>query len=292
MAPMPPWAPAAGAWAGAAAPSWSGAGPGGRTVHAFGSLLGEPSNRPAHQPYGRACEHPRVSRLYAGTFSIVAYDVATGTCGVATSSRMPAIGALSVFAHADAGAVATQALINPLLGADALEALRSHPAEEALRRVLETDPDTESRQVAMVDRAGRAAAHTGSQAHPWCGHEVGPGYAVAGNILTGARTLEAMAERFEAGAGERMDERLLSALEAGQAAGGDRRGRQSAALYVHTGRPYPYLDLRVDEHPDPVAELRRVHGVARRELVPFVEAMPTREHPAGNFERLLETGEH
>jgi uncharacterized Ntn-hydrolase superfamily protein len=229
--------------------------------------------------------------LYAGTFSVVAHDVATGTCGVAVSSRFPAIGALSVFAHAEAGAVATQALINPLLGADALELLRSHSAEEALRRVLDADPDADSRQVAVVDREGRAAAHTGAQAHPWCGHRVGDGYAVAGNILTGADTLDAMAERFEAGAGERMDRRLLGALEAGQAAGGDRRGRQSAALYVHTGHPYPHLDLRVDEHPDPVAELRRIHGVAERELLPFVEAMPTRAHPAGRFERLLDTGD-
>ncbi|WP_150241215.1 DUF1028 domain-containing protein [Nocardiopsis quinghaiensis] len=230
--------------------------------------------------------------MYAGTFSIVAYDTAARTCGVAVSSRMPAIGALSVFAHADAGAVATQALINPLLGTDALDLLRSHTAEDALHRVLGTDPAADSRQVAVVDRGGRAAAHTGSQTHPWCGHRVGVGYAVAGNILTGADTLDAMAERFESGAGDRMDERLLSALEAGQAAGGDRRGRQSAALYVHTGHPYPYLDLRVDEHSDPVAELRRVYGVARRELLPFVEAMPTRARPAGNFERLLDTGDH
>lgn len=208
-------------------------------------------------------------------------------CGVATSSRMPAIGSLTVFARADAGAIATQALINPLLGADGLELLRSRPAEEVLREVLEADPDADARQVAMVDRQGRVAAHTGPQTHPWSGHLLGDGYAVAGNILTGRATLEAMAERFESAEGP-LDRRLLAALEAGQAAGGDRRGRQSAALYVHSGHPYPYLDLRVDEHPDPVAELRRVHGVAERELLPFVEALPTREHPAGTFHRLLE----
>ncbi|GAB3736183.1 DUF1028 domain-containing protein [Nocardiopsis nanhaiensis] len=234
--------------------------------------------------------------MYAGTFSIVAYDSATGTCGVAVSSRMPAIGALSVFAHAEAGAVATQALINPLLGVDALKLLRSHPAEDALGRVLGADPDADSRQVAVVDGNGRAAAHTGAQTHPWSGHRTGNGYAVAGNILTGAATLDAMAERWESAGESRAEatlgERLLSALEAGQAAGGDRRGRQSAALYVHTGNPYPYLDLRVDEHHDPVAELRRVHGVAERELLPFVEALPTRENPVGAFDRLLDTGQH
>lgn len=227
--------------------------------------------------------------LYAGTFSIVAFDAATGACGVAISSRMVSIGSLCVFARAEAGAVATQALINPLLGVDALELLRTHPAEEALSRVLEADPDAESRQVALVGRDGSAAAHTGGQTHPWSGHRSGPGYAVAGNILTGADTLDAMAERWQAGQGEPLDERLLSALEAGQAAGGDRRGRQSAALYVHAGHPYPYLDLRVDEHPDPVAELRRVHGVAERELLPFVEALPTRANPWGTFDRLLDT---
>jgi len=205
---------------------------------------------------------------------------------------MPAIGALTVFAHADVGAIATQALINPLLGVDALEMLATHDAEETLSRVLETDPDTDSRQVTVVDRHGRGAAHTGAQTHPWSGHQIGDGFAVAGNILVGSDTLDAMAQRWKAGADESLDERLLSALEAGQEAGGDRRGRQSAALYVHTGHPYPYLDLRVDEHPDPVTELRRVHGVARRELLPFVEALPTRQRPAGDFERLWNPDGH
>ncbi|GHD20484.1 pilus assembly protein [Nocardiopsis kunsanensis] len=229
--------------------------------------------------------------MYAGTFTLVAHDPATGTCGIAISSRMPAIGAFTVFAHAEAGAVATQALINPLLGTDALELLRSGPAEDVLEQVLATDPDADSRQVVLVDTEGRAAAHTGEQTHPWSGHRLGRGYAAAGNILTGAETLDAMAARFEETAEAPMDERLLSALEAGQLAGGDRRGRQSAALYVHTGNPYPYLDLRVDEHPDPVAELRRVHGVAQEELLPFAKALPTRARPGGSFERLLGLGD-
>lgn len=226
--------------------------------------------------------------LYAGTFTIVAHDRSSGACGVAISSRMPAIGALTVFAHADLGAVATQALINPLLGVDALELLGSLPAEQALEGALAKDPDPDSRQVVVVDGQGRSAAHTGTMTHPWCGHRTGDGFAVAGNILTGADTLDAMVDAWSEKSDLTFDERLLSALEAGQAAGGDRRGRQSAALYVHTGNPYPYLDLRVDEHPDPVAELRRVHGVARRELLPFVAALPTRDNPHGSFERLHE----
>lgn len=111
--------------------------------------------------------------MYAGTFSIVARDADTGMCGVAISSRMPAIGSLCVFAHARTGAVVTQALINPLLGVDALGLLAEHPAEAALERVLKGDPDTDARQVARVDGEGRAAAHTGAQTHPWSGHRTG-----------------------------------------------------------------------------------------------------------------------
>lgn len=229
--------------------------------------------------------------MHIGTFSVVAQDPASGECGVATSTGMPAIGGLSVFAHAESGAIATQALINPLLGVDGLELLRSRPADETLAGVLGTDPAPAVRQVAMVDKNGRAAAHTGSETHPWSGHRLGDGYAVAGNTLAGGQVLDAMARRYEEDAGRPLAERLLRALEAGQEAGGDRRGEQSAALYVHRGHPYPYVDLRVDHHPEPVAELRRIHDAVTAELLPFVEALPTRDRPAGSFESLLGTGD-
>lgn len=225
------------------------------------------------------------------TFSIVAYDVATGCAGVAISTGMPSIGALSVFARAGAGALATQALINPLLGVDGLELLATLSAGETLRRLLASDPGADSRQVAIVDKCGGSAAHTGAETHPWSGHRAAPGYAVAGNTLVDGRTVDAMAERFAATADEPLHERLLSALEAGQRAGGDRRGTQSAALQVNNGQPYPYLDLRVDDHAEPVVELRRIHEVAKRELLPFVEALPTRANPRGSFEDLLQTPE-
>jgi uncharacterized Ntn-hydrolase superfamily protein len=224
--------------------------------------------------------------VQVGTFSIAAYDVAAGTCGVAISTAMPAIGALSVFAHAEAGAIATQAMINPLLGIDGLELLKGQSAEATLRMVLDTDPDVDARQVAIVDRHGGTAAHTGSMTHPWSGHLTGPGYVVCGNILVGSTVISGMAERFEACDTAPLHERLVNALAAGQQAGGDRRGKQSAALLVHDGRPYPFLDLRVDEHPEPVVELQRVHAVAQRELIPFVEALPTRSNPAGGFHSL------
>ena len=229
--------------------------------------------------------------MHVGTFSIAAYDRATGCAGVAVSTCMPAIGALTVFADGNSGAVATQALINPLLGVDGLELLRTRSAEETLRALLDADPGADSRQVAVVDARGGAAAHTGAETHPWSGHRTGPGFAVAGNMLVDARTVEAMADRFTATGGEPLHARLVQSLEAGQRAGGDRRGKQSAALRVSTGEPYPHLDLRVDDHPEPVAELRRIYEVVKRELLPFVDALPTRSNPSGRFHELLDAAD-
>ena len=222
--------------------------------------------------------------LNLNTFSIVAYDATSGMLGVAVSTRVPAVGAVCPFARAGVGAISTQAWTNPLLGVDGLDLLeQGFSAEEALQKLLDADPDPEMRQIIVVDREGRSAAHTGSETDPWKGHRTGDGYAVAGNMLVGEETIMAMAQAFQASADEPLSERLLRALESGQAAGGDKRGRQSAALYVVKSESYPYLDLRVDEHPDPVVELRRVYEVAKRELLPFIEAMPTRDNPKGNF---------
>jgi uncharacterized Ntn-hydrolase superfamily protein len=200
--------------------------------------------------------------------------------GVALSTKFPAIGAISSWAHAGVGAIATQARTNPLLAIEGLDLLEEGlGAGDALRKLLARDNEPERRQLAIVDARGETAAHTGGATDTWCGHRTGENYAVAGNLLIGEETVTAMAETFEASSGQDFAERLLMALEAGQGAGGDRRGRQSAALYVvHTER-YPYLDLRVDEHPDPVAELRRVYEVAREEMLPLLEALPTRSRP-------------
>ncbi|TCP47818.1 putative Ntn-hydrolase superfamily protein [Tamaricihabitans halophyticus] len=224
---------------------------------------------------------------HANTYSIVAYDVTEGVCGVAISSGMPAIGSLSVYANARAGAIATQALINPLLGVDGLQLVVHEPASHVLSRLLADDPAADERQLVMVDRNGRTAGHSGEQIHPWSGHLLGDGYAVAGNMLVGKETVLAMEAQFVETDDKPLAERLLSALEAGHAAGGDRRGDDSAALYVHDGRAYPYLDLRVDHHQEPIRELRRVYEVAKDELLPFVAALPTRDNPAGSFEQLL-----
>lgn len=226
-----------------------------------------------------------MARLYLNTFSIVARDPASGMFGVAASTKFPAVGVLVPYARSGVGAIATQARVNPLLGYDGLDLLeRGHDAEETLDILLDSDPEPEQRQVGIVDARGNAAAHTGTDNDPWRGHVTGENYAIAGNLLAGEEVVFAMARAFEATVGEPLAERLVRALEAGQAAGGDKRGRQSAAVYVVLDQPYPYVDVRVDDHPDPVAELRRVYEVVKEEMIPAIEALPTRKKPKGDFE--------
>lgn len=198
------------------------------------------------------------------TFSIVARDPASGDLGVAVQSKFLAVGSVVPWVQAGAGAIATQALANLRYGPDGLTLLAAgSSARETMARLLGDDPARDQRQVAIVDTRGDAAAYTGSGCMPWAGHRVGQGYVVQGNILAGSRVVEAMAERFET-ANSELAERLITALAAGQAAGGDRRGRQSAAIYVarsggsYGGNHDRYVDLRVDDHPDPIAELERL----------------------------------
>lgn len=209
------------------------------------------------------------------TFSIVARCERTGQLGVAVATAVPAVGSICPYAVAGLGAVSTQAWVNPYLATRILDHLRDGvAAEEALRQALAADPAAHARQIGVVDAAGRSAAWTGENCTPWCGHLLEPAMAVQGNMLVDGRTIDAMAAAFRRGADENLAERLMRALEAGDMAGGDKRGKQSAALRVHATEDYPLLDLRVDEHAAPVRELRRVLGVARLQLLPFVEGMP------------------
>lgn len=218
------------------------------------------------------------------TFSIAAHDPRSGMFGVSVSTKVPAVGAITNYARAGVGAIVTQARANPLFGLDGLNILQQgYGAEKTIRALLASDHEPERRQLLVVDSSGRAAAHTGEGCDPWRGHRTGENYAVAGNLLVGEDTINAMAETFESTVGEWFPERLVRALEAGQAAGGDKRGRQSAAVYVVHHEPYSYLDLRVDEHPDPVAELRRIFEVVKTDLMPLVERLPTRANPEGNL---------
>jgi uncharacterized Ntn-hydrolase superfamily protein len=194
------------------------------------------------------------------TFSIAARDPRTGDFGVAVATARPAVGALVPWVSRR-GAIATQARVHTDLGRHGL-ALVEHgvPLAAALAGLLAADADREIRQLHGVDARGQFV-HTGARCVEWCGHLAGDHFTIAGNMLTGEGVLKAMAEAFAAG-DEELSARLLAALEAGQAAGGDKRGKQSAALLVAAESPRGYHNLRVDEHADPVAELRRVHDVA------------------------------
>lgn len=222
--------------------------------------------------------------LELNTFSIAARCARTGMFGVAVSTAVPGVGGICPFVQPGVGAVCTQSWVNPYLGIDGIRALSAGmSARAALEKLMADDPGRDVRQIGLVDRNGQSAAWSGKDCTPWFGHITGPDHAVQGNMLVGEPTLTAMAEAFERAAALELPERLLVVLEAGQAAGGDKRGRQSAALKVVHREEYPYLDLRVDEHRHPVAELRRVFEVARHQYLPFVAGMPTRANPLGSL---------
>lgn len=221
------------------------------------------------------------------TWSILARDSATGELGVAVASRFLAAGALCPLVEGGVGAAATQALVNPFIAPDALSRLRAGEAPEtALAALLAADPGAAVRQAHLLAADGRIAAHTGGDCIGWCGHVAAPDVSVAGNMLVGPGVIEATREAFLATAGLPLAERMMAAMEAGEAAGGDKRGRQSAALRVASRDPYPDLDLRVDDHPDPLAELRRLYAVWRGYLRHFRRFLPGRDHP-GVFDRAV-----
>jgi uncharacterized Ntn-hydrolase superfamily protein len=198
------------------------------------------------------------------TFSIVAFDSRTEELGVAVQSKFLAVGSVVPWARAGVGAVATQALANVDYGPRGLDLMsRGKTAEETLEALISSDDEHEHRQVGVVDARGRAATFTGSECLEWAGGLTGEHYAAQGNILVGGETVEAMAKTFES-AGDDLAGRLLTALDAGQAAGGDSRGKQSAALLVvregggYGGNNDRCVDLRVDDHPEPIRELIRL----------------------------------
>lgn len=200
--------------------------------------------------------------VYLNTFSIVAYDAKEKAWGVAVASKFLAAGALVSWAQADVGAVATQAFAKVGFGQEGLRLMANGAsAAEALAQLLAADPERESRQVALVDRQGRVAAHTGSTCFPWAGHVIGEGFSCQGNILEGELVVKAMANAYQSTRGELAD-RLVAALAAGERAGGDRRGKQAAAVLVvrpqggYGGDTDRYVDLRVDDDEDPITKLR------------------------------------
>lgn len=212
------------------------------------------------------------------TFSIAARCPRTGMLGVAVSTAVPAVGGICSFIKEGVGAIATQSWVNPYLGIDGLKLLESGlSAQETLDRLIADDPGRDDRQLGIVDATGNAAAYTGKSCVDWAGHIIGDGFTVQGNMLMGPETIDKMAEAASASENSDLSERLMLVLEVGQAAGGDKRGKQSAALKVFNVEAYPWLDIRVDEHRNPVAELRRVFEIAKHQLLPFTKGMPTRK---------------
>src|SRR6187551_272875 len=201
------------------------------------------------------------------TFSIVACDLDAGQWGVAVQSKFLAVGSVVPWAEPQAGAIATQSYANPRYGPEGLALLRQGlSAADVVRRLTDADDGRDQRQVGVVDAEGHAETFTGSGCHDWAGGRTGAGYAAQGNILVSFATVDALAETFEASTG-RLAERLLKSLAAGQEAGGDSRGQQSAALLVverdggYAGLSDTLVDLRVDDHERPIEELRRLHGL-------------------------------
>lgn len=224
---------------------------------------------PTEPRWASPSSNPASTAPEIATFSIVACDTAAGVWGVAVASRFFAVGSVVPWARGEVGAIATQAQGNTTFGPRGLDLLeRGLTAEETMAVLLRDDPGQERRQVGIVDRNGGSVSHTGTDCLAWAGGKTGFGYACQGNILTGPEVVDAMARTFEATPGF-LGDRLLAALDAGEAAGGDSRGKQSAALKLAAvGQGYAgfndvLCDIRVDDHAEPFQELRRIYNVWR-----------------------------
>jgi uncharacterized Ntn-hydrolase superfamily protein len=218
------------------------------------------------------------------TWSIIARDE-SGAFGVAIATRFFAVGALCPHAESGVGALSTQALINPYYGKHGLDLLRAGiPAPEVVRSLTAPDEGREHRQLHVIDAKGRIGQYTGAKCIEWCGALAGEGFSVAGNMLANEKVIPETARAFQESR-KPFAERLIAALEAGEAAGGDKRGKQSAALLVYSGEQYPELSLRVDDHADPLAELRRLYDKAHERFVPYLKCSPSKARPWGIFDR-------
>ena len=220
------------------------------------------------------------------TWSIIARDNATGQFGIAVATRFFAVGARVPHIAARIGGIATQALVNPYYGIDGVKLLREgRKPRDIVETLIAADAGHQSRQLHIMDAGGRIASHTGSECVDWCGHIEGSGFSIAGNMLAGARVLDDTAEAYMANEALPFARRLIAAMRSGEAAGGDKRGKQSAALLIYGDEEWSDLDLRVDDHADPLAELERLEQVSRERWVHFRQFLPSRSNPAGVTDR-------
>lgn len=220
------------------------------------------------------------------TYSIVARDPGTGHLGIAVASRFFAVGGIVPHIRGGIGAVATQAFVNPLNGVDGLAMIGAGQVPEAIAAELAArDDGRDQRQFHMIDATGRNAAFTGEKCIDWAGHLIDDNVSVAGNMLAGPEVIAATLAAYQKTADKPLAERLLEAMQAGEDAGGDKRGKQSAALVIYRDQDYAWLNIRADDHTDPLQELRRLYAVASERYLYVAETMATRQNPSGMIDR-------
>ena len=220
------------------------------------------------------------------TYSLLALDEESGLFGMAVASKFFAVGAICPWSGGPHGVAMSQALPNPELGHRALGLLaEGHSAADTVEMLGGMDRGIDQRQIHVLDAAGGAAAHTGVTCIDWCGSVSAPGVSVAGNMLAGPEVVAETMAAWQTNAGMPIVERLIAAMQAGEAAGGDKRGKQSIALRIQGPEVFPRLDLRVDDHQDPIPELERLYGVARERFIPFSTGMPRAGRPYGLLDR-------
>lgn len=219
------------------------------------------------------------------TWSIVARDAASGAFGIAVASKVLAVGALCPWAAAGVGALSSQSYTNPLYGPDVLARLgNGEGIEAAITAVTQADEGRDWRQVHGVDHSGRAFAYTGASCVAWNGHVMGESVSVAGNMLAGPGVINETMAAWQAGAAKPFARRLMDALLAGDKAGGDKRGKQSAAIRIMKTEPWPWIDLRIDDAADPIQDLSHMLDMFLDERAPYYVTLATRDRPAGIFE--------
>jgi uncharacterized Ntn-hydrolase superfamily protein len=226
------------------------------------------------------------------TWSIIARDTSTGQFGIAVATRFFAVGARVPYIAAGIGGIATQALVNPYYGIDGVRLLREgQKPRDIVETLIAADDGRESRQLHIMDAGGQIASHTGRDCVEWCGQIEGEGFSIAGNMLAGAKVLDDTKDAYIANENLPFAQRLIAAMRAGEAAGGDKRGKQSAALLIYGDEEWSMLDLRVDDHTDPLDELDRLERISRERWVPFRQFLPSRANPAGVTDRrIIEAG--